>query len=377
MISSTSQDDVRLPISTLYTLLVVMMLVTTTATAEARSKTKNGFVSPDILVLGDSQLSFGSGELMLDFFNNFDRHCKGHVKKEQTLARVAKMRTTMLGTRSTSLQSWVSTKGASWNRMCVKDKTWGVNSSVWGHNSTPKRLYHQIGEGKRFQFCRRGKTPLQNMLRKDYYTPELVFFYLIGNGAGRLAKDANAASSDVKRLVQQLPSHQKCVFMTTTPIHTPRRNRTRVKAEANLRKAFAEHANRCTFVSAFKPRAVSGIQGKARYFRRRKSGKVKDPFHPNAAATKLFLDLNKSDLCKAVASELAPMVVSEMPEKKPPVSPRVPQKVIKNSKQKSLPIVIEQLNSQEPVKLRGAVSSLAKERDQRRARVRSIGRRSR
>jgi len=283
------------------------------------------FVSPDILVLGDSQLSFGSGKVMLDFFQHFDRHCAGIVKNSATLARVAKMRTTMIGTRSTSLQSWTSTKGPAWVRLCRKDPKWGVNASVWGHNSTPKRLYYQVGEGRNYQFCKQNKTPLQAMLRKGYYKPKLVFFYLIGNGSGRLAGNRKAASGDVKRLVAQLPENIKCVYMTTTPIHTPRRNRTRVRAEANLRKAFATQGNRCSFVSALKPQAVSAIQGKARYFRRRKSGKVKDPFHPNRTATRIFLRVNRVDMCTAVANELSMPMVANAPGKQGrPASPKVP-----------------------------------------------------
>lgn len=272
------------------------------------------FVSPEILVLGDSQLSFGSGKLMLDFFENFDRHCKRFVNDPATLKRVSGMRTSMFGTRSTSLQSWVSTKGPAWRRMCEKDKTWGVNASVWGHNSTPKRLYYQIGEGKKYQFCRKGKTPLQAMLRDGYYTPDLLFFYLIGNGAGRLAKNPDAATSDVKRLVAQLPPDQKCIFMTTAPIHTPRRNRVRMKAETNLRKAFAAHGNRCTFVAALTPRSVAFIQGKRKYFRQNKRGKVKDPFHPDAQATRKFLSVIKPKMCRAVAKELGmqPMASSDV-----------------------------------------------------------------
>ncbi len=336
---------------------VVLALLGISSNANAAAAKAKQFISPDILVLGDSQLSFGSGKLMLDFFTNFDRHCERHVDDKATLARISKMRTTMLGTRSTSLQSWVTTHGRAWNSMCVKDKTWGVNSSVWGHNSTPKRLYYQIGEGQKYQFCKRGKTPLQAMLRDDYYTPELVFFYLIGNGAKRLVEDSDAAASDVKRLVRQLPMHQKCVFMTTTPIHTPRRNKMRTQAEINLRKAFAAHGNRCTFVSAFKPKAVAGIQGKAKYFRRKKSGRVKDPFHPNEAATKLFLDLNKSDVCKAVASELTPMVVSDMPTKKRPASPQVPEKITKDEVEAAAPRSSGQAVFTHAAEFHGAIST--------------------
>ncbi|MEL7544736.1 MAG: SGNH/GDSL hydrolase family protein [Pseudomonadota bacterium] len=279
--------------------------------------TAKPFVTPEILVLGDSQLSFGSGELMLDFFQNFDRHCRRFVDDATLRTRISNMRTQMIGARSTSLQSWVSKRGKAWSSLCKKDKSWGVNASVWGHNATPGRLYHQMGEGKKFDVCRKGLSPLQALLRRKYYAPDLLMFYLIGNGSGRLANNAKAAESDVAALMAQLPPSQKCLFMTTTPIHTPRRNRTRIKAERALKKAFERAGNRCSFVPALTPVSIASIQGKRQYFRRHKSGKVKDPFHPNEKATRKFLNVIKPKLCRAIAGELSmpQLAASEAPEK--------------------------------------------------------------
>ena len=33
------------------------------------------FLSPDILILGDSQISFGSGPAFLEFFTDIKKHC--------------------------------------------------------------------------------------------------------------------------------------------------------------------------------------------------------------------------------------------------------------------------------------------------------------
>ncbi|MEL6288503.1 MAG: SGNH/GDSL hydrolase family protein [Pseudomonadota bacterium] len=275
-------------------------MVTANAPASAQ-----GFVSPDILVIGDSQLSFGSGKQMLAFFERFATGCAAHVEDKKLRQRIERMKTQMLGVRSSSLQSWTSRKGAAWRALCRKDKTWGVNTSVWGHNATPGVLYHQIGEGRRFNFCRAGRTPLQNMLREDYYTPELVFFYLLGNGAGRVARNPKAAGEDVSRLVAQLPPTTKCIFMSTAPIHTPRRNRTRAAAQRNLAAAFEGTGQRCRFLPALTPEAIAAIQGKTKYFPRRKDGRLKDPFHPDKRATKKFLSIVKPKMCRMLADTLA------------------------------------------------------------------------
>ncbi|MEO0620252.1 MAG: hypothetical protein AAFZ01_13350, partial [Pseudomonadota bacterium] len=293
------------PFNKRVTLAVIAALVAAGLLARLSPAVAKPFVTPEILVLGDSQLSFGSGKLMLDFFQKFDRHCSRFVTDEALRKRIANMRTQMIGARSTSLQSWVTKSGKSWSSLCKKDKTWGVNASVWGHNATPGRLYHQMGEGKNFDVCRKELSPLQALLRRKYYAPDLLVFYLIGNGSGRLAKNARAADQDVAALVSQLPPMQKCVFMTTTPIHTPRRNRTRVKAERALKAAFARAGNRCTFVPALTPVSIAAIQGKRQYFRRHKSGKVKDPFHPNEKATRKFLSVIKPKFCRAIAGELS------------------------------------------------------------------------
>jgi hypothetical protein len=44
--------------------------------------------------------------------------------------------------------------------------------------------------------------------------------------------------------------------------------------------------------------------GNAANFRRKGSGKVKDPYHPTEAAARKFMALQRGALCKAVADQL-------------------------------------------------------------------------
>ncbi len=57
-------------------------------------------------------------------------------------------------------------------------------------------------------------------------------------------------------------------------------------------------------VRGLTPETISAIQGQNHYFRRKKSGAVKDPFHPDKNATKKFLSLVGESLCTALLKEL-------------------------------------------------------------------------
>jgi len=297
---------IRVNLSGRIALRLCAVLILATAIAARFSDNAHGtsLQFPEILVLGDSQLSFGAGPVMLSFFKNIKKHCGSIIDQTPLLEMIEKKRTTLLGVRSTSLESWVTKKGRAWKAMCRKDKTWGVNASIWGFQQKRKTHYVQIGEGKKYQFCKKGKTPLEAMTMSGYYRPKLIMFYLLGNGAGRLAGNAKAATRDIERMIEQLPANTACIYMTTLPNYKKRINKTRLKAQAQIERAIAMHGNRCTFVRGMTQKVVAAIQGQSRYFRRKKSGKVKDPFHPDAAATKRVLALTSSALCRAVVDKL-------------------------------------------------------------------------
>ena len=284
----------------LATFITLVALLTLGGVADAKSRP---FRSPDILVLGDSQLSFGGGPVLSDFFKNFAANCASSVSDKAALSKVAQARWGMLGPRSTSIQSWITRGTPAWKQLCRKDKRFGVNASVWGALKTTKRRFIQVGEGRNFQFCGRGATPLQAMFRPGYYRPDIVMFFIGGNGAGRLARSRKAAKQDVSRFIATLPNGTGCIYMMTVPTFTKKRNRTRLRAQKNLEAAFASHGGRCSFVRSYSQQTLSMIEGKARYFRRRKSGRVKDPFHPDKIATRKFLEANKAQLCRAIVAE--------------------------------------------------------------------------
>lgn len=264
------------------------------------------FSSPDILVLGDSQLSIGSARPMQNFFRNFETVCKPHVNDTTILKRVAKMRTTMIGVRAGTLQSWVLPSGNYWNRLCRTPRRVKLNASVRGHNSPRGRTYVKIGKGQSFQFCKPRTPALRLMLRKGYYQPRLVLFYTMGSGAWRMAaENGRGANEDVRALSRLLPKQTRCVVMPTAPIYKAQGNRVRVKAQANLVRAFNAQGNRCQVITSLRPETINRIQGKARHFKRRANGRVRDPWHPSAAATEGFFQANRRAMCRAVASALA------------------------------------------------------------------------
>ena len=267
------------------------------------------FKTPEILMLGDSQLSFGAGEVVLDFFDNLKTRCEGVIDQSMLLSELQEMRTTLIGARSSSLQSWTTTSGWAYDRLCKKDKTWGVNASIWGYGRQKGVPYVQIGEHKNYDFCEKGKTPIQ-VLFETGYNPNLLIFNILGNNAKRWAKDPKLAEVDVKRFIEQTPAHLPCIYMSTLPIHTKRRNDTRYKAQEAIKAAFEKAGDRCAFVETLDKKTIALVQGKNKYFKRKKNGKVKDPFHPQKAAARKVYNLKQNEICQAIGEVFAPKIVA-------------------------------------------------------------------
>lgn len=267
------------------------------------------FKTPEILMLGDSQLSFGAGEVVLDFFENLKTKCKGNVDQTMLLEELQKMRTTLIGARSSSLQSWTTTSGWAYDRLCKKDKNWGVNASIWGHGREKGVPYIQIGEHKDYLFCQTGKTPIQAMFDAGY-KPKLLIFNILGNNAKRWAKDPKSADFDVMKFTAQMPMHIPCIYMSTLPIHTKRRNDQRFKAQNAIKAAFQRAGDRCAFVEILDKKTISLIQGQNKYFKRKKNGAVKDPFHPRKAAAQKAYTLKGSEICHAIEKAFMPKIMA-------------------------------------------------------------------
>ena len=268
----------------------------------------NKFKSPEILMLGDSQLSFGAGEVVLDLFQNIEARCEGVVDQKMLLSELQKMRKTLVGARSSSLQSWTTTSGWAYDRLCKKDPTWGVNASIWGDGRPRNTPYVQIGEHKDYQFCKKGKTPMQAMFDAGY-NPKLLIFNILGNNAKRWAKNPKSAEIDVAKFIEQTPAHLPCIYMSTLPIHTKRRNTQRYKAQTAIKAAFEKANNRCSFVEILDKKTIKLIQGQNHYFKQ-KNGKVKDPFHPRKRAASKVYTLKTNEICNAIEKAFIPKVVA-------------------------------------------------------------------
>lgn len=262
------------------------------------------FQSPSIVILGDSQIPFGSGPVFLDFFENIKSHCPPTPKQAANLEVLADMKVAVIGVRSTSLHSWTSKKGRAKGAICDVDPKWKVNAGTYGFINTTGNKYKQIGQGDAYQFCEKGKSAFEVMFRPGYYEPKLILLSFLGNSAKRWANDYDQAVTDVKRMNAQLPAGVPCIFMTTAPSYSKKITDLRLKAQANVKRAFAETGSQCSFIEGATPETVAANQGNKKYFRLSKSGKVKDPYHPNEKAAKTFFMIAMNDICTAIYNQI-------------------------------------------------------------------------
>jgi hypothetical protein len=259
------------------------------ATAEAAG-------SPDVLVLGDSQLSFGAGKAFVRAIAAMRGDCG--LAPDTTVG--------VIGVRSSTLQSWTSASRSAKAAICEVDPTWKVNAGVYGTLSQGENPYVQIGRGAQFQFCESGRSPLRAVFHGGYYRPKLVIMFLMGNAAERWAASPAAAEQDVRAFVADLPKGQPCIFMTSAPPYGEKAVRRRQQAQDNIAAAFARVGRQCSFVPGFTTATVRENRGNAANFRRKASGGVKDPYHPTEAAAHRFLALQRTALCRAMKAQLAP-----------------------------------------------------------------------
>jgi hypothetical protein len=252
--------------------------------------------SPDILVLGDSQLTFGAGVAFVDLLTQMAGECG--------LASGAT--TGVIGVRSSTLASWTGRTESAKGAICRVDPKWKVNAGAYGTLSQGRNPYIQIGRGAQFQFCTSTRSPLEAVFDDGAYNPKLLIMFLMGNATERWAESPKAALQDARAFVADLPQGQPCIFMTSAPPYGEKVVRLRQSAQDNIERAFASLGGRCSFVPGFTNATIAENLGNAANFRRKPSGKVKDPFHPTEAAARQFLKLQRSALCKAIANQLSP-----------------------------------------------------------------------
>ena len=271
------------------------MSSTVTATTSALTN------QPDILVLGDSQISFGAGREYLEFFQDLPQRCGVSV---QQLAALGQRETAAIGVRSTSLASWTARDGNAKGTICDVDERFGVNAGSYGIQGNDNLSFIQIGQGVDYQFCTPEKSPFEAAFAPGNYDPKLLILTFLGNAEDRWADNPAAAAQDVRNTLSQIPSDTPCIFLTSVPVFEQGTNDRRMQAQTNIINAFENAGGHCQPVAGFTRETRAAIEGQLDFFRQRDDGSLADPFHPRPAATRLFLDLNAPQLCDAVLNAL-------------------------------------------------------------------------
>ena len=256
---------------------------------------QDAFTSPDVLVLGDSQLSFGAGVAFIEFLKKNGKACG--LDPSWSIG--------VLGVRSSSLRAWTARDGGGKKAICDVDPKWKVNAGSFGFINKTGNKYVQIGQGDAYQFCAAERSPFQSMFAGGYYDPKIFVMAFLGNATERWANSEAEALDDVKRTMQDVPNDLPCIFMTTAPGYTSKINGERQRAQDNIEKAFKTAGKRCTFVQGYTAATIAANQGNASKFRLKPDGTVKDPYHPTENSAREFLSLIKGSLCSAFKAELA------------------------------------------------------------------------
>lgn len=255
---------------------------------------EDSFESPDVLVLGDSQLSFGAGVAFLEFFKKHGASCG--LPKSSSIG--------VIGVRSSQLVAWTAREVKGKKSICDVDPKWKVNAGSFGVVNKTKNKYVQIGQGAAYQFCKPGQSPFQAMFADGYYDPKLLVLFILGNATERWANSYADALLDVKRTIKDLPPSLPCVFMTTAPAYTESVVKQRKQAQDNVERAFSATGKRCSFVRGYTDATIAANLGNAANFRRKPDGTVKDPYHPTEDSARRFLSLVKADFCNAIRAQL-------------------------------------------------------------------------
>ena len=217
-----------------YILVSLLLLLALPTAAMAANK----FKSPDILVLGDSQFTFGSGPSFLDFFQNIKSKCSPNASQSADLKKLADMSVAVIGVRSSSLTSWTARTKKGKGAICDIDPKWKVNAGSYGTVNQTKNIYIQIGKGPQYQFCKKKMSPFEALFVDNYYDPKLLVMSFLGNSSAGWAKYPDMAMNDVQKTMSQLPDDLPCIFMTTAPSYSKETNDLRVRAQKNLKKAW-------------------------------------------------------------------------------------------------------------------------------------------
>ena len=245
----------------------------------------------EILVLGDSQISFGAGGAYTAYFGDLAQKC-GVVAP-----RFARADAAAIGVRSSALHHWTARNESTRGMICDVDPKFGVNAGSYGVTSD-NRSYVQIGADPNYPFCTPNRSPLEAVFDTNKFNPDLVVLAFLGNATGRW-QSATTARNDWQAAAAQLPAGMPCIVMTTIPSYEKDENDRRARAQANLAAAVQDSGN-CAFVPGFTTATRQAIEGNTEYFRADSTGKVTDPNHPTAASAARFIDIQTPALCAAL-----------------------------------------------------------------------------
>ncbi len=258
----------------------------------------------DVLVLGDSQITFGAGPVLLSFFEMVNASCRQYWPQGYASRLADHPAVGIIGVRSTSLRSWVSRTESGKRTICEVDRKWHANGGSYGVLNRNENPYIQIGQGAAYKFCESGKSAFEAMFANDYYQPRLLVLTFLGNDAEQWAANPESALMEVQDTMAQLPEDLPCIFMTTPPVYRQETADVRSRAQDNIIAAFAAAGSRCSVVAGHTDETLALNVGNAQHFRRRASGAVQDPFHPTREAQAETLMAVSGALCAAIAEQL-------------------------------------------------------------------------
>lgn len=262
------------------------------------------FETPDVLVLGDSQITFGAGPAYLSFFQSLARRCAGQADSQQRRALRRLETAAVIGVRSTALREWSARTDKGKKDICEVDPDLKKNAGAYGTVNRAREKYVQIGIGSDFQFCKPDVSPLEAAIAPGYYQPKLLVLSFLGNAAPDWASDPAAARRDARLALEQVPEGLPCVFMTTAPSFQPAANKLRLKAQASIRAAISETGGKCSFVGGVRKDTIALMMSDKRSFRLNESNEVKDPFHPTHRGSQRYLNAVAPQICSAILSAL-------------------------------------------------------------------------
>lgn len=277
----------------------LLSLIVALVPLQSRAQTK-----PDILVLGDSQISFGAGQVFVKYFKNLQNNCAGTGLNRNAISKLGKRDLVAVGVRSTSLHSWTARSGAGKNTICDIDKKYGVNAGVFSTRNPTKAKFVQIGQTRGFDYCEPNKSAFEGLFSNPASAPKLLVLNFLGNAESRWAGSQSAANADVATTLAQIPKTVPCIILTTAPVFSKSTNDKRMAAQTSLERAVAKSGGHCQLVKGFSAQSRAAIEGKPQFFKRNAAGKVTDPHHPNVQAVSHFMDAASPAMCSALATVL-------------------------------------------------------------------------